>query len=311
MGRKHRDFITLEPFTREELTEIIELGLSQKKDPGHYRYTKVLTGKIVGLFFEKPSLRTRLSFESAVYQLGGQCVYMGPETGPLGHRETLKDFARVTARYMDLLVLRTMKHETITEIARFSEKPVINGLSDGFHPCQALGDCVTILEKVGKLKGVKIAYIGDANNVFRSLAFASIKLGMELVIACPDKYGIPEPFQKIMQKVKEEAGSDAGSVKQEKDPMKAVANADVIYTDVWTSMGQESEAEERRTIFLPYQVNQEMIERAPKAIIMHCLPAHRGEEITDQALDGPRSVVYDQAENRMHGQRALLCKLLG
>ena len=311
MGRKHRDFITLEPFSREDLTEIIELGLAQKKDPGQYRYTKVLTGKIVGLFFEKPSLRTRLSFEAAVYQLGGQCLYMGPETGPLGHRETLKDFARVTARYVDLMVLRTMKHETIVEIARYSEKPVINGLSDGFHPCQALGDCVTILEKVGKLKGVKIAYIGDANNVFRSLAFAAVKLGMELTIACPDKYGIPESFQKILKAVAAENGKDAGIVKQEKDPHKAVEDVDVIYTDVWTSMGQEAEAEERRGIFLPYQVNQELIERAPKAVLMHRLPAHRGEEITDQALDGPRSVVYDQAENRMHGQRALLCKLLG
>jgi ornithine carbamoyltransferase len=303
MPRKYRDFITLEAFALEELTDLLDLAMTQKADDGTYRYAQTLRGKIIGLFFEKPSLRTRLSFEVAVYQLGGQCVYMGPDAGALGSREAIRDQARVTARYLDAVVLRTMRHETVLEFARHSEKPVINGLSDEFHPCQALGDLMTMREKLGRLAGVKIAYVGDANNVCRSLAQAATKCGMDLAVASPEKYGLGEAFLKSL--------GDGARVAQFSDAAKAVADADVIYTDVWTSMGQESEAEARQKAFRPFQVNQELADLAPKAIIMHCLPAHRGEEITDQVLDGPRSVIYDQAENRLHVQRALFCRLLG
>ena len=303
MARKYRDFITLESFSLEELTEFLELAARQKADPGTYKYSKNLTGKVVGLFFEKPSLRTRLSFEVAVYQLGGQVTFQGPEAGPLGKRESIKDLAKVTARYLDAIVLRTLKHETILEMARYAEKPVLNGLSDEFHPCQALGDLLTIREKIGRLAGVKIAYVGDANNVCRSLAHGAVKCGATLTVASPEKHGLGEAFLKAL-------GPGCGVV-NEVDPAKAVEHADVIYTDVWTSMGQEEQAEERRKIFKPYQVTLDLMEKAPKALVMHCLPAHRGEEITDQALDSQRSVVFDQAENRLHVQRALLCLLLG
>ena len=303
MARRYRDFITLDAFPTEEISDLLDLAMSQKADDGTYRYSRFLVGKVVGLFFEKPSLRTRLSFEVAIYQLGGQCLYMGPESGALGSREAIKDQAKVVARYLNAVVLRTKRHETILEFARHSEKPVINGLSDEFHPCQALGDLLTIREKVGRLTGVKIAYIGDANNVCRSLAQAVSKCGMTLAIASPEKHMLPESFMKTLD--------PGGSVFQTTEPAKAVQDAEVIYTDVWVSMGQESEAEERKKVFQPYQVNAELLEKAPKAIVMHCLPAHRGDEITDQAIDSPRSVVYDQAENRLHVQRALLFRLLG
>ncbi|MBI3831310.1 MAG: ornithine carbamoyltransferase [Planctomycetes bacterium] len=303
MARKYRDFISLEPFSLEELMEILELAAGQKADPGTYKYIRALTGKVVGLLFEKPSMRTRLSFEVAVSQLGGQTIFMGPDSGVLSGREAIKDVAKVCARYLDAMVLRTKRHETILEMARYAEKPVINGLSEDSHPCQALGDLLTIREKVGRLTGVKVAYIGDANNVCKSLAHGLSKCGSRLAVASPEKYGLPESFLKTL-------GTNHG-ISQVLDPKEAVESADVIYTDVWTSMGQESEAEERKRIFQPYQVNLELLERAPKAIVMHCLPAHRGEEIADQVVDSPRSVVYDQAENRLHVQRALLSILLG
>jgi ornithine carbamoyltransferase len=272
----------------------------QKADPGTYRYARILTGKVVGLFFEKPSLRTRLSFEIATYQLGGQCIYLH---GELTQREAIRDQAKICARYLDCLVLRTRKHETILEYARHSEKPVINGLSEELHPCQALGDLLTIREKLGRLAGVKIAYLGDGNNVCRSLAQAAAKVGAALTVASPAKYALSEGFLKSL-------GPGQAAVQQFTDPVKAVEGADVLYTDVWVSMGQEGEAEERRKVFHDYSLTPELAERAPKAIVMHCLPAHRGEEISEQVLDGPRSVVYDQAENRLHVQRALLCRLL-
>jgi len=303
MARKYRDFISLDPFSLEDLMTFLELAASQKADPGIYKYARTLTGKVVGLFFEKPSMRTRLSFEVAVSQLGGQTIFMGPDSGVLGGREATRDVARVCARYLNGIVMRTKKHETIAEMARYAGVPVINGLSDEHHPCQALGDLLTIREKVGRIAGVKVAYIGDANNVCRSLAHALSKCGAKFAVASPEKYGLPEAFLKSL-------GANHG-VEQSADPSKAVEGADVIYTDVWTSMGQEQETEERKTIFSSFQVNQELIDKAPKAIVMHCLPAHRGEEISDQVLDGPRSVVYDQAENRLHIQRALLAILLG
>ena len=302
MALKQRSFISLDAFSVEDILDLLDLAASHKADEGAYRYARILQGKVVGLFFEKPSLRTRISFEVGVYQLGGQCLYMGPESGALGGREALRDQARVVSRYLDAVVLRTLKHETILEFARFSNKPVINGLSDQFHPCQALGDMLTIREKHGRLTGLKLAYVGDANNVCRSLAHACVKCGMQLVIASPKGYGLNDAFLKTLKA--------PDLVIQTEDPAEAVKDADVIYTDVWTSMGQESETEKRRKDFNGYQVNAKLVDKAPKAIVMHCLPAHRGEEISDQVLDSPRSVVYDQAENRLHVQRALFCRLM-
>jgi len=302
MALKQRSFISLDAFSVEDILDLLDLAASHKADEGAYRYAHILQGKVVGLFFEKPSLRTRISFEVGVYQLGGQCLYMGPESGALGGREALRDQARVVSRYLDAVVLRTLKHETILEFARFSNKPVINGLSDQFHPCQALGDMLTIREKHGRLTGLKLAYVGDANNVCRSLAHACVKCGMQLAVASPNGYGLNDAFLKTLKA--------PDLVSQTEDPVEAVKDADGIYTDVWTSMGQEKETEKRRQAFKGYQVSAKLAGKAPKAIVMHCLPAHRGEEISDQILDSPRSVVYDQAENRLHVQRALFCRLM-
>jgi ornithine carbamoyltransferase len=296
--QKKRDFISFENVGGAEILSLLDLATRQKVDPSSYRFARILQGKVIGIMFEKASLRTRLSFETAVYQLGGQCIYMGPECGRIGERESIKDLAKVSARYLDAFVLRTYKHETIVEMAKHAPKPVINGLSDGHHPCQALGDLLTIREKVGRLEGVKVAFIGDCNNVCRSLAQSLPKVGAQLSVACPHGYGFTPAFVK------------SHALTLVNDPAEAVQNADVVYTDVWASMGQENEAAKRRAIFSPYQINAELLSKIPKAIVMHCLPAHRGDEITDQVMDGSQSVVYDQAENRLHAQRALLTQLI-
>jgi ornithine carbamoyltransferase len=298
VSHKKKDLVSLESVSGPELTALLDLAAKQKADPNTYRNSRPYAGRVVGLFFEKASLRTRLSFETATFQLGGNCIYVGPEAGRIGERESIKDLAKVASRYLDVFVLRTYKHETIVEVARHSNKPVINGLSDLHHPCQALGDLLTIREKCGRIEGVKVAYVGDCNNVCRSLAHALPKLGARLSIASPHGYSFTPAFLK------------SSGVAFSEDPVETVKDADVIYTDVWTSMGQENEAAKRRTIFQPYQINAELLARAPKSIVMHCLPAHRGDEITDAAIDGPQSVVYDQAENRLHAQRALLSNIL-
>ncbi|HEY3320575.1 MAG TPA: ornithine carbamoyltransferase [Planctomycetota bacterium] len=296
-SQKKRDFISFDNVSTAEIVALLDLAASQKGDPNIYRSTQVLNGKVVGIFFEKASLRTRLSFETAVCQLGGHCIYMGPETGRIGERESIKDLAKVSARYLDVLVLRTYKHETVVEMARHSSKPVINGLSDLHHPCQALGDLLTIREKLGRLEGVHVAFVGDCNNVCRSLAQCLPKVGGRLSVACPHGFAFSPAFVK------------ASGIALFSDPAEAVKGADIVYTDVWASMGQENEAAKRRAIFQPYQINAELLVGAPNAFVMHCLPAHRGDEITDGVIDGPQSVVYDQAENRLHVQRALLASL--
>jgi ornithine carbamoyltransferase len=295
--RKH-DLLSLENMSGAEITALLDLAARQKADPSSYRDRLGLRGKIVGIFFEKASLRTRLSFETAVIQLGGQSIYMGPETGRIGERESIKDLAKVSSRYLDAFVLRTFRHETIVEMARHSNKPVINGLSDQHHPCQALGDVLTIREKLGRLEGVKVAFLGDCNNVCRSLAHAIPKLGGRMIVAAPHGYCFSPAAVKAM------------GITLTNDPVEAIHDADVVYTDVWTSMGQENEAAKRRSIFQQYQLNEELLSKAPKALVMHCLPAHRGDEITDAVIDGPQSVVYDEAENRLHVQRALLATLM-
>jgi ornithine carbamoyltransferase len=296
---KKRDLVSLEHMTAAELSAILDLAIRQKRDPAVYRDKQVLQGKTMGLFFEKPSMRTRLSFEVAAFQLGGHCIYMGPETGKIGERESVKDYAEVASRYIDVFVLRTFKHQIVVDMARYADKPVINALSDDQHPCQALGDLLTIREKLGRLDKVKLVFAGDCNNVCRSLAHSAPKLGVEFVVTCPPGYEFGAEFFKKW------------NISLEPDPRKALAGADVVYTDVWASMGQESQAEQRRKAFRPYQINAAILAAAPKAIVMHDLPAHRGEEITDEVIDGPQSVVVDEAENRMHAQRAVLTLLLG
>ncbi len=260
-----------------------------------------LQNKVLGMIFEKPSLRTRVSFQAGMAELGGQSVFLnGTEVG-LGKRESLADIARTVCEYVDAVVLRTFQHENVVEFARWSSKPVINGLSDYYHPCQALGDLLTVRECCGDLEGKTMTFVGDGNNVARSLAIACGKIGMKFILAAPPGYRFDQPFLEAYQT------HVRGQLEEIEDPMKAVAEADVIYTDVWTSMGQEEEAKERVKHFEAYQVNAALLKAAPEhAKVMHCLPAHRGEEITDEVLDGPQSVVFPQAGNRMHAQKALL-----
>ncbi|MCZ7643986.1 MAG: ornithine carbamoyltransferase [Planctomycetota bacterium] len=298
-----KHLISLDELSPDGLKQVLDLADRQKAAPRAHREAAPLRGKVAGLFFEKPSLRTRLSFEAGMLELGGHCIYMGPESGKLGVREPLKDTARVAARYLDALIVRVMKHESIEELARHSSVPVINALSDESHPCQALADLQTIREKLGRIQGVRVAFVGDGNNVARSLARGLSKLGGKLTLSAPEGFRFSEAFVKSLH--------DPGCVSLEADPRKAVAGADIVYTDVWTSMGQEEEAQRRLRAFAGYQVNLDLLALAPKALLMHDLPAHRGEEITDEAIDAPQSVIYDQAENRLHAQRALLTLMLG
>jgi ornithine carbamoyltransferase len=265
-----------------------------------------LAGKVVGLVFEKPSLRTRVSFEVAAAQLGGTSLFFpGNEIG-LGWREPLPDFARVMSRYVDALVLRVFRHETVDELARHGSIPVVNGLSDRSHPCQAVADFLTVQERLGGVEGKTVAFIGDGNNVAMSLAVGCGKLGARFVLACPKGYAFDEPFRKAYAAA---VGDPPPAVVH--DPAAAVQDADVIYTDVWTSMGQEAEREQRLRKFARFQVNEALLAKAPPhCLVLHCLPAHRGEEISEGVLEGPASGVFDQAENRLHAQKAILEWLL-
>ena len=267
-----------------------------------------LRGRSLVQIFEKPSLRTRLSFDIAMAELGGHASYLSPAEVGLGRRESVSDVARVVSRMVDAVVLRTHAHETVEEFARHSAVPVVNGLSDLEHPCQALADVLTVRERKG-LAGTVAAYIGDGNNVAHSLMLCAAKAGLSLRIACPPGY---EPQSRFVELARQAAAASGARLELGHDPAAAVAGADVIYTDVWTSMGQEAEYERRRRAFQGFQVNAALLARAkPDAIVMHDLPAHRGEEVTDEVIDGPQSVVFEQAENRLHAQKAVLCWLLG
>jgi ornithine carbamoyltransferase len=265
-----------------------------------------LSGKVLAMLFEKPSLRTRISFHVAMTDLGGSVIYVKPEDiGGIGKREPIKDMARVLSRYVDGIMARTFEHSTITELAQFATVPVINALTDWLHPCQAMADVLTIQEHCEDLEGVKIAFIGDGNNVARSLAFACAKLGMKMVVASPAGYQLDADSIKKANQIAPD------TVTQINDPARAVADANIIYTDTWVSMGQEQERQKRCADFAGFQVNAELLKSAPPdAKIMHCLPANRGFEITDDVVESPNSVMFDQAENRLHFQRALLKKLL-
>lgn len=307
-----RHFLAIADYTADELDRLVRLAAELKKERATGSNHPLLQGKVLGMIFQKPSLRTRVSFDMAMRRLGGDALYLSPSEIGLGGRESVADVARVLSGYVDAIMARTFDHAHILELARYSRVPVINGLSDYNHPCQALADALTIREHYGELRGLKVAYVGDGNNVATSLAHICAKLGMDFAIAEPPDYSLPRAVVALARKFAAESGSQ---VHETADPFEAVVGAHVVYTDIWTSMGREAEAEKRRLVFPPYQVNAALLaacgqsrERAP--IVMHCLPAHRGQEITDDVIDGPHSVVFLQAENRMHAQKAILVELL-
>lgn len=273
------------------------------------RYADALRGKVAALVFQKPSLRTRVSFELAMRQLGGDSLYLSPAEVQLGQREGVVDVARVLSRMVDAIIARVFVHADVVGLAEHASVTVVNALSDLEHPCQILADLLTLYERYGRLHGLRLAYIGDGNNIAHSLALAAPRLGIDLRFACPDGY---EPDPSVLEQAARLAGTHGGAIELFRDPHQAVDGADAIYTDTWYSMGQEGEADLRAPIFRPYQLNAAlMAHAAPSAIALHCLPAHRNHEITDEVMDGPASAVYDQAENRLHAQKALLLGLLG
>lgn len=301
--KKKRDFLTILDLSTIEIEGLIRRAIELKS--GKDASKCPLIGKSIGLLFEKSSTRTRISFEVGIYQLGGQSIYMNPKETQIGRGETIYDTAKVLSRYLNAVVIRTFSHDRLREFAANSSIPVINGLTDLHHPCQALADLMTIFEKKGRLKKINLAYIGDGNNVAHSLLEAATMTGMNISLACPKGY---EPDAKIVKKVKELASSRILIIREAEE---AVSKADIVYTDVWVSMGQEKEASKKKKKFKKYQLNKKILSLAQKdAIVLHCLPAHRGEEITDEVIDGPQSAVFDQAENRLHTQKALLEFLL-
>jgi ornithine carbamoyltransferase len=300
-----KDLLTISEMSQEQMREIFDLTDQLKKTPN--KFAAALKGKSLALIFEKPSNRTYVSFQVGMFELGGNSIYLGPEQIKLGVRESIHDVAKTLSRYVDGIMLRTFGHEKVLEMAKHAGVSVINGLSDLAHPCQALADVYTIKEKFGKFKGVTLAYIGDGNNVCNSLMFCCAKVGLNITIATPAGY---EPDKSMVEGAREAAQMSGSQIAIFTDPKITVREADVIYTDVWTSMGQEQEAEKRKRDFKDFQVNTALVLRAKKGcLIMHCLPAHRGEEI-DEVIDSPHSIVFDQAENRLHVQKAILIKLL-
>jgi len=304
-----KDLLSIRDLTVFEIDGLFDLAADLKAQQRKGIAHPLLTGKTLGMIFEKPSLRTRVTFEVGMAQLGGRAIYLAPADIQLGKRETVKDVAKNLERWVDGIMARTFTHQTVEQLARHAAVPVINGLSDLTHPCQILADLFTLREKRGPLRGVKVAYIGDGNNVCHSWLYGAAKTAIDLTVACPKGY---EPDADVVAFARQEAEASGGRITLLDDAKAAAAGADVLYTDVWTSMGQESEAAQRRRDFQGFQVNATLIGLAtPDVMVMHCLPAHRGEEITDEVLDGPHSIVYDQAENRLHAQKAILVKLLG
>ena len=300
------DLISIQDFQPDELACALELATAMKLRPADYRGT--LVGKQIVLFFEKPSLRTRLTFEAGIHSLGGVSFFVDQTQSRLGARESLSDVAHNLERWIDGVVLRTFAHETVTEMARHASIPVINALSELEHPCQAMADMQTLQEHFGDLHNVRLAYVGDGNNVAHSLMLAAASLGASISVATPAGY---EPDAEIARAAEQIAALTGATVQVGNDAREAVSGADAVYTDVWASMGEEDEAIERRKIFMPFQVNQKLFSQAAqRAVFMHCLPAHRGDEVTASVIDSPRSVVFDQAENRLHIQKAIMVLLL-
>ncbi len=301
---KNKDLISLNMLTIDEVNLIIQESDKMKKGP---RNTDYLKGKTLAMIFEKSSTRTRVSFETGIYQLGGTGMYFSSKDLQMGRGETIHDTAKVLSRYVDGIMARTFAYKTVLDLAKYATVPVINGLTDYDHPCQVLSDLYTIYEKKGTLKGLNLTYIGDGNNVLHSLIQGAVKVGMNITYSSPGGY---TPLPEVVSEAGEVAKQTGSKIEYITNPTESVKNADIIYTDVWVSMGQESENEKRKKDLMPYQLNGDLMKQAKKdVLVMHCLPAHRGEEITDEVMDGPNSIVFDQAENRLHTQKAIM-KLL-
>ena len=303
-----RDLLSLHDFTAEEIMQMLDLAddlkaRQKKKDPHQY-----LQGKTLGMIFQKSSTRTRVSFEVGIYQLGGQALFLSSSDIQLGRGESVADTARVLSRFVDGIMIRTFAQSDVEELARYSDVPVINGLTDLLHPCQILADLQTIREQKGRLAGLKLAYVGDGNNIAHSLLFGCAKTGINISVASPDGY---KPNERIVALAREDAAISGAKIEIMMVPAEAVKGADVVVTDVWASMGQEAEQQERARVFAGYQINEELVSHAAKGFIfLHCLPAHRGEEVSAGIIDGPHSVVWDEAENRLHAQKAVMALLM-
>jgi ornithine carbamoyltransferase len=301
-----QDFLSIRDFSPEEIRQLLDMAATIKANPD--QYSASLKGKTLAMIFEKPSLRTRVSFDVGIHQLGGFSLYLSPAEINLGKRESIPDVARNLERMVQGIMIRTFAHAIVEEMAGYAHVPVINGLTDYSHPCQAMADYLTVLETKGRLEGVKLAFVGDGNNVAHSLMFAGARLGATVAVVTPKGY---EPAEDAVWWTQEEGKKTGAQVILTNDPDEGVRGADVVYTDVWASMGQETEAEARRKVFLPYQVNGTLFSKAkPDAVFMHCLPAHRGDEVTDEVIDSPRSVVFQEAENRLHAQKAIMYALM-
>jgi ornithine carbamoyltransferase len=304
-----KDLLAISDITSKDIDDVLKLSALLKELQRQGKTHQPLKGKSLGMIFEKSSTRTRVSFEVGMYQLGGQALFLSANDLQIGRGEPIVDTAQTLSRYLDGIMIRTFAQATIEEMARHATIPVINGLTDLHHPCQALADLFTIKEKRGKLKGLKFSYVGDGNNMAHSLIEACVKTGMHISLACPPGY---EPDAGIMREAQQVAAKTGSEVRLSNDPAKAAKDADIVYTDVWASMGQENEHAKRVNAFRGYQVDAKLMKlAAPNAIVMHCLPAHRGEEIAAEVIDGPQSVVFDQAENRLHTQKAVLEILMG
>ncbi len=303
---KAQDFISAQDLTTDELLGLFALAKDMKAN--RKKYLRSREGMTLAMIFEKPSLRTRVTFDVGIQQLGGNGIFLGPSDINLGKRESVFDVAKNLERMVDIIMIRTFSHSICTDMADHAGIPIINGLTDHEHPCQALADFFTLWELKGDLKGKKLTYVGDGNNVAHSLLLAGARLGVSVSVATPKGY---EPDAGVVENAKKDAQKFGAKIEVTNDPVAGVANADAVYTDVWASMGQEAEAEERKKIFSPYQVNGELMAKAnPDAVFLHCLPAHRGEEVTDEVIDSKQSVVFREAENRLHVQKALMHELL-
>jgi ornithine carbamoyltransferase len=302
--KRMKHFISIADLSAAEIWQLLNRAKELKDEWRAGGNWPILKDKTLGMVFQKPSLRTRVSFDVAMLHLGGHALYLSPNEIGLGGRESVPDVARVLSRYVDGIMARVFAHDHAVQLAQYSRVPVINGLSDYSHPCQGITDIFTIWEKLGDPKGLKLAYVGDGNNVAVSLLFVAAKLGMHFAIGNPPGYDLPAEVLALGRRLAQETGSQVVTTR---DPVEAVTGADIVYTDTWTSMGQEAEQAKRAAVFPPYQVNSDLVTHAqPGAIVMHCLPAHRGQEITDEVADGPQSVIFDQAENRLHAQKGIL-----
>jgi ornithine carbamoyltransferase len=305
---KGRDFLSLVDYTPEEILYLIDLAIELKRKQKAGEVYQPLKGKTLGMIFEKSSTRTRVSFEVGMYQLGGHALFLSKNDLQLGRGETIWDTGQTMSRYLDGIMIRTYAHRTVVELARGATVPVINGLTDLSHPCQALADYQTILEKKGKLQGLKFTYIGDGNNMMHSLMVGAAKLGLKFTAATPEGYG---PSDEVLRISRETAAQTGATIQIYRDPKEAIQGADVVYTDVWASMGFEEEQKEREKAFKDYQVNEQLVQYAKKDyLFMHCLPAHRGEEVTEAVIDGDNSIIFDQAENRLHAQKAIMAAIM-